>query len=181
MADGLDASVADAVEISCPHCRTKSPFNLPSDGRHELTCPKCEKTFTALLAIVRAKRSRGDKRLGTRDYALRIKHGSKEELIQFHQSFAHGADIELRQGDTVAITLYKGTVIAVHNLTIDDVNVVGFIKKPVPGIVVFFVLSVFKCFGTNAALVDRRLWLVLVEVMRLSFGAASVVFGWLNV
>lgn len=95
----------------------------PGQGWYVLTCGSCGKQFRGLLATVRAKRSRGDKQTSSRDISLRVKHNGVDELIEFGK-WGYG-DIELRSGDTVALSFAGGKLIVVDNKTIGVARTVG--------------------------------------------------------
>jgi len=72
--------------------------------------------FTALHAIVRAKRSSKQSGVIGGSFSVRVKYGDEEELIEFENS---GVDeIEIRSGDRVRFSLTDSKVRIVENLTI---------------------------------------------------------------
>ena len=69
-----------------------------------------------------AGRSRGSRKLGTRDYSVRVTHsGGIAELIEYGQG-GYG-DFELRSGDLVAFSYVGANLILSQNLTIGRYSV----------------------------------------------------------
>lgn len=110
----------EAVFI-CPHCKEHTQARIAGEGWFELTCQRCKRGFNTLLATVRAKRSRGDRRGDARVYSVRVKHNGQEELIEFDQSGYD--DFELRSGDVAAFSFVGGAVIVVENKTIGQARI----------------------------------------------------------
>lgn len=109
--------------LACPYCRERAGATVPGEGWYDLTCGSCGKKFRVLLATVRAKRSRGDRQTSSRDFSLRVKHNGVDEFIEFG-TWGYD-DIELRQGDTVALSYAGGKLIVVDNKTIGVARTVG--------------------------------------------------------
>lgn len=110
----------EAVFI-CPHCKEHTQARIAGEGWFELTCQQCKRGFNTLLATVRAKRSRGDRRGDGRGYSVRVKHNGQEELIEFDQSGYE--DFELRAGDVAAFSYVGGSVIVIENKTIGQARI----------------------------------------------------------
>jgi hypothetical protein len=101
--------------LVCPKCSRSAPFDM-SPGWADLVCPACKQQFGCLFATVRGKRSRGNKRAGTREYSVRIMVGGTERLVEY--SSKNYYDFEMRSRDEVAFLYRKDTVYVVHNFTI---------------------------------------------------------------
>jgi hypothetical protein len=102
--------------IVCPHCYEQSPLSFPHEGWLRGECPKCKKSISTLLATIRAKRSRGNKRLGTREFDVRVRHNGREEMISFLSMDYE--DIELRSSDFAAFNFVDKRLAVVQNLAI---------------------------------------------------------------
>jgi hypothetical protein len=68
--------------LVCPKCHTQADYAVVP-GRAHYTCVKCNEGFDCLFAKVRAKRSRGNKKVGTRVYSIRLLVGNDEQFIEF--------------------------------------------------------------------------------------------------
>jgi hypothetical protein len=107
--------MATARTLVCPKCSAEGLYLL-SVGMTGCTCAACKKQFDCLVATVRAKRSRGDKKGGTREYSIRVLIGQDERLIEFDSNSYY--DFEMRSGDDAAFLYRKDAVYVVHNFTI---------------------------------------------------------------
>jgi hypothetical protein len=89
-----------------------------------MVCRECQKEFDVLIAKIRAKRSRGNRKDNNREFDVRVTRLSgQEEFIRFNN--AAYEDFELRQGDEAAF-YYIGTALrSVHNLTIGQVYAIS--------------------------------------------------------
>ncbi len=106
--------------LICPHCETKFSFVItPPKSYHTVKCSDCQKEFDILIARIRAKRSRGNRKTNSRDFDVRVtKLSGKEELLQFQN--AQYEDFELRQGDEGIFYYVSDTLKFVHNVSIDE-------------------------------------------------------------
>jgi hypothetical protein len=111
-----------AVPLICPNCKVQSAYEA-DPGWNQLTCPSCKKRFKTLIGMVRAKRSRGNRKNQSREFDVRVRTGEyQEELIQF--TAAGYEDFELRSSDAAAFSYYKDTLYIVHNFKIGRYMVV---------------------------------------------------------
>src|SRR5262245_43608025 len=110
--------------LVCPRCDVEFSFAAnPPKSTYRVVCPDCRKDFEVLIAKIRAKRSRGDRRSNCREFDVRvIKLSGREELLQFDN--AAYEDFELRQGDEAAFYYVNNTLRLVHNLSIAEVYVI---------------------------------------------------------
>lgn len=93
--------------IVCPHCQTKKShvFNT-SNSNYDIDCSYCKNSFFTRLVKIRAKRSRGNKKSGSRNFAIRIiEFSGKEDLIEFEN--LNYEDFELRQKDLAVFSFIK--------------------------------------------------------------------------
>lgn len=108
---------AQMQTLVCPSCDKQSIHKL-SEGWHEQVCSECQKPLRYLIATVRAKRSRGNKRDNTRKTSLRLLYLKKEDFIEFGSEYA--SDFEMRAGDVIALVYKQGERLAViQNLTLN--------------------------------------------------------------
>lgn len=106
-------------KIQCPYCReeTSSLFdNIRST--YDISCSHCKQTHQTRIVKIRAKRSRGDRNSGTREFSVRvIEFSGKEDLIEFRNR--RYQDFELRSGDLAAFSFEENDLRVVQNLTIN--------------------------------------------------------------
>jgi hypothetical protein len=117
--DGGQLSVT--LYLVCPHCEADVPFRLTHPkSAQEVACPACRKGFEVLIVKIRAKRSRGNRKGGSREFDVRvIEFSGQERLLQFEN--AEYDDFELRQGDDAVFYYTNGELRLVQNLTIREV------------------------------------------------------------
>jgi hypothetical protein len=108
--------------LVCPKCSAQATYSL-SEGWTTCTCAGCKEEFDCLFAIVRAKRSRGDKKIGTRQYSVRVLVGPDEKLIEFGSRDHY--DFEMRSGDEVGFLYRRGMTYIVHNFTIGRYHIIN--------------------------------------------------------
>ena len=104
----------------CPKCRSRCGDAGDADGWSDLICSQCNCTFRMLKGTVRAKRSRGNKKLNSRIFSVRVRFASSEEFVEFSQSSYD--DFELRSGDSVRFCFIENAVFVVENSTIAQVR-----------------------------------------------------------
>jgi hypothetical protein len=90
------ATLALTHNFVCPKCGEQSNYGAP-EGWSEQSCPNCKQPFRYLLATVRAKRSRGNKKIAERSNSIRVRYGGIEDLIEFTSDY--GQDFEMKSGD----------------------------------------------------------------------------------
>ena len=93
--------------IICPHCQTENShiFNT-LNSNYDINCSYCNNTFFSRVVKIRAKRSRGNKKYGSRNFAIRIiEFSGKEDLIEFEN--LNYEDFELRQKDLAVFSFIK--------------------------------------------------------------------------
>jgi hypothetical protein len=122
--------------LVCPKCSKVGQFHF-FGGWTDLVCPSCKQQFGCLFAIVRGKRSRGNKKAGTREYSVRILVNGNEQLIEYSANDYY--DFEMRSRDEVAILYRKNRVYLVHNFTINKYQRVG--RDFNPAILIWAVLA----------------------------------------
>lgn len=104
--------------LVCPKCEKQSThvLDLMRDA-HTISCPSCKSTFESQIAQIRAKKSRGSKKDGTRSFSIRVQMTSgREELIEFDN--ASYDDFELRSKDLAAFSFFRGHLKVVQNLNV---------------------------------------------------------------
>ena len=112
-------SANEPLQLVCPKCNKKAPYTRDLTRAFEkLVCLSCRCTFQNKAAKVRAKKSRGNKKKGTRSFSIRVVLLSgSEELVEFVN--ASYDDFELRSKDSVAFSYLEGELKMVQNLTVD--------------------------------------------------------------
>ncbi len=105
----------DDLTIACPYCSAATPAFRVVVGYNELSCAKCKKPFSALVAKIRSKRSRGNKKNGSREYDVRVIFDGQERMVHFNGGYT---DIELRSGDIAVFSIANNRVCIVHNETV---------------------------------------------------------------
>lgn len=113
------------VGIVCPKCEDQNLFPI-SATVSELTCPKCKVNFVSRVTQIRSKRSRGNKKQGTREYTIRVMNpDGGEGLIEFIN--VNYEDFELRSKDVAIFSYLNKEIKIVQNL---NVNRYMKVKKP---------------------------------------------------
>lgn len=107
--------------VVCPHCQAKIFYNFnTSNSNYDINCSYCKNSFLTRIVKIRAKRSRGDRESGSRNFTIRIiEFSGKEDLIEFRNP--RYKDFELRQGDLAVFSFEENYLRIVQNLTIDKV------------------------------------------------------------
>lgn len=127
--------MASSLTLICPKCSMPGEFNVTA-GWSDLVCEKCKKQFRCLLATIRGKRSRGNKKAGSREYSVRVLFEGNEKLIEYDVSDYH--DFEMRSKDEVAFVYYRGNLCAIYNLTIGQRQII----RSGPSLIVIFLVIV---------------------------------------
>lgn len=106
------------LRIICPKCDTQSLFRV-SKTDNELTCPECRLNFVSRVTRIRSKRSRGEKKTGTRTYTIRVINlDGREEVIGFMDANYH-EDFELRSKDIAVFSYINQEIKVVQNITVN--------------------------------------------------------------
>jgi hypothetical protein len=128
-------------KLVCPYCDKQEDHKI-SENWNELICTHCKKNFRCLLASVRAKRSKGDKRRFIRQTAIRIIYSNKEDVIEYKCKY--NEDLELRSGD-LAIFIFKQNkdLSIVQNLTLNKYLRLKRIETDVDPVSAFVVIFLF--------------------------------------
>lgn len=116
--DIVDGPQVERKKLMCPKCGTRSLFEVDTrNAEYDSTCPKCDSDFTTRIVQVRAKRSRGNKKYGTREFTVRVVDASgDEELIEFSNNSYE--DFELRSKDQAAFTYLGNQLALIENLNV---------------------------------------------------------------
>lgn len=108
---------SDQVNVICPKCENEEQHEYFGGRKKIVTCSNCSTAFIFLVARIRAKRSRGNKRNNTREFDIRIiLNGGSEEFIQFTNS--RYEDIELRSKDLVVFSYLGDKLRVIQNVSI---------------------------------------------------------------
>ena len=128
--------MAGARTLICPNCNKSANFEV-AQGWSALVCPSCKEAFRCLIASVRGKRSRGNKKFHARDYSVRVLVNGNEKLIEFTSKKYY--DFEMRSKDEVAFLYMSGEIYVLHNFTINESQI---IRTPTSSLAVIFAIIV---------------------------------------
>src|SRR5258708_33140581 len=106
------------INIVCPRCEMQINYSLNvSDPIAYQICPSCTQGFLPTLAIIRAKRSRGNKKYNRREFTIRIiDMFDRQRVIEFVRRSDY-ADFELRSKDLAVFTYIGDRLYVLQNLT----------------------------------------------------------------
>jgi hypothetical protein len=102
--------------LICPHCH-KHSTSKAVEGWNSCICASCKNKFKLLLAHVRAKRLRGDKKTSSITTFVRVIYNRRENLIEYNCSYSN--DLKMRSGDIVLFYCNSsGELCIVQNATL---------------------------------------------------------------
>jgi hypothetical protein len=129
------------ISLVCPNCKEQFVDDI-DEGHFAQYCQSCGEQYSALLARVRAKRSRGDKRSNSRDYSVRLLHSGTEDFIEFSGPYY---DFEMRAGDWVLFGYDKKNRLS----TLQNVTLKRFMEFPKPsnGCLIVVIVCIFLVVG----------------------------------
>lgn len=110
--------INQSISVRCPKCGLQINEHIRSpQSTYNLNCRSCKTVFLAYVAFIRAKRSRGDRRLAKREFDVRVIAFDESE---HHLQFSNDAydDFELRQSDIAAFIYVTNELVAIQNVTI---------------------------------------------------------------
>ncbi len=128
-------------EVVCGVCGGAHPVSLTTA---EQRCPAQNYGYRLVHGKVRTKRSRGDKRTGLRQIALRAYHSHGEELWEW--TVPYDVDIEAKSGDEFALLIRDRRIAAFQNFTVCRAYVFS-TRTVVPWRACLFLILVLCCFG----------------------------------
>jgi predicted RNA-binding Zn-ribbon protein involved in translation (DUF1610 family) len=100
----LEDEVHKDVSLVCPYCENTNVDVEPKKTKCEYTCPKCNKTFLAVIGIARAARGLGG--YVAQGVVIRIENIEGGESAISYFSTHEGLDV--RSGDLIAAVYGKG-------------------------------------------------------------------------
>jgi hypothetical protein len=104
------------MSLVCPYCEKQFPSAV-GQGWNDCACEFCKRQFRALIAQVRAKRSKGDKKNDSRLVSVRLLYDGQEDFIEYDCGYAN--DFEMRAGDLVQFCYDReGMLCIVQNATL---------------------------------------------------------------
>jgi hypothetical protein len=126
------APARESVRLVCPHCEHQALFTIASDGVDRLVCSQCAQAFDTSVVRIRAKRSAGQKKLGTRSFSVRFEDlEGREGFIEFVAPTIE--DFELRSKDLAAFSSIQGVLTVVQNLSVGRYLRLPRPRSPAPG------------------------------------------------
>jgi hypothetical protein len=112
------------VKVVCPQCEEQEIHTFLGPYKEPAVCSSCNSEFDFILANTRAKKSRGNKKEGSREFDIRIILDDKsEEFYQFTNSSYD--DIELRSKDRVVLVFVDGNIRVVQNIEIGSYAIIS--------------------------------------------------------
>jgi len=108
----------NTLNVICPKCEHQESYLCKNVKNNLAHCSQCSTSFHFLYAIIRAKKSRGNKQLRTRIFDIRIiLSNGEEDFIQFERD--EYDDIELRSKDIVVFIYQNDKLRIINNVTIN--------------------------------------------------------------